>query len=79
MGSPTALANSDVDNKLRQKASSGTHGLYIPSGALWGGNDIKKMADRGTLKVNSYNLGERYFLHLLTAVLLFIDVLSINP
>lgn len=51
IGSPTALANLDVENKLRQKASSGTHGIYIPSGALWGGSDIKRMADRGTLKV----------------------------
>ncbi|XP_020601839.1 putative L-aspartate dehydrogenase, partial [Orbicella faveolata] len=50
IGSPTALANLDVENKLRQKASNGTHGIYIPSGALWGGNDIKKMADRKTLK-----------------------------
>ncbi|KAJ7387899.1 hypothetical protein OS493_001249 [Desmophyllum pertusum] len=50
IGSPTALANLDVENKLRQKASSGTHGIYIPSGALWGGSDIKRMADRGTLK-----------------------------
>ena len=51
IGSPTALANSDVENTLRHKASSGTHGIYIPSGALWGSDDIKKMADRGTLKV----------------------------
>lgn len=50
IGSPTALANPDIENKLRDKASSGTHGIYIPSGALWGGADIKKMADRGTLK-----------------------------
>lgn len=50
IGSPTALANPDIENKLRDKASSGTHGIYIPSGALWGGVDIKKMADRGTLK-----------------------------
>lgn len=50
VGSPTALANSDVENRLRWKASSGSHGIYIPSGALWGGADIKKMADIGTLK-----------------------------
>lgn len=50
IGSPTALANLDVENKLRHKACSGGHGIYIPSGALWGGNDIKKMADRGTLQ-----------------------------
>lgn len=51
IGSPTALANLDVENRLRQKASSGSHGVYISSGALWGGSDIKKMADRRTLKV----------------------------
>ncbi|XP_015748473.1 PREDICTED: putative L-aspartate dehydrogenase [Acropora digitifera] len=50
IGSPTAFANLDVENKLRKKASSGRHGIYIPSGALWGGPDIKKMADRGTLQ-----------------------------
>ncbi|XP_068748464.1 aspartate dehydrogenase domain-containing protein-like [Montipora capricornis] len=50
IGSPTAFANSDVENKLRKKASSGRHGIYIPSGALWGGSDIKKMADRETLQ-----------------------------
>ncbi|XP_068680418.1 aspartate dehydrogenase domain-containing protein-like [Montipora foliosa] len=51
IGSPTAFANSDVENKLRKKASSGRHGIYIPSGALWGGSDIKKMADRETLQL----------------------------
>lgn len=56
MGSPTALANSDVENRLRWKASSGSHGIYIPSGALWGGADIKKMADIGTLKVCIYKM-----------------------
>jgi predicted dinucleotide-utilizing enzyme len=25
-------------------------GIYVPAGALWGAEDIKKMADRGTLK-----------------------------
>lgn len=50
VGSPTALANLDVENRLRWKASTGSHGIYIPSGALWGGADIKKMADIGTLK-----------------------------
>ncbi len=27
------------------------NGLYVPSGALWGGDDIRKMSDLGTLKV----------------------------
>ena len=56
MGSPTALANLDVENRLRCKASTGSHGIYIPSGALWGGADIKKMADIGTLKVCIYKM-----------------------
>ncbi|PIK62958.1 putative L-aspartate dehydrogenase-like [Apostichopus japonicus] len=48
VGSPTALAEQHVEDRLRQAASH--HGLYIPAGALWGGGDIQKMADRGTLK-----------------------------
>lgn len=48
VGSPTALAAQHVEDKLRQAAKH--HGLYIPAGALWGGSDIQKMADRGTLQ-----------------------------
>ncbi|XP_030847443.1 putative L-aspartate dehydrogenase [Strongylocentrotus purpuratus] len=48
VGSPTALADAHVEKKLRDGAIK--HGLYIPSGALWGGQDIQKMADRGTLQ-----------------------------
>ncbi|XP_072026436.1 aspartate dehydrogenase domain-containing protein-like [Amphiura filiformis] len=48
VGSPTALADQAVEDKLRAAAKH--HGLYIPSGAFWGGNDIQKMADRGSLK-----------------------------
>ena len=48
IGSPTALADRDIEASLEAAASK--HGLYIPSGALWGGEDIRKMAERGTLK-----------------------------
>ena len=48
IGSPTALADRDIETSLETAADN--HGLYIPSGALWGGEDIRKMADRGTLK-----------------------------
>lgn len=48
VGSPTALADQQVEDSLRKAAN--IHGLYIPAGALWGGHDIQKMADRGTLK-----------------------------
>ena len=47
IGSPTALADRDIETSL--VAAAHTHGLYIPSGALWGGEDIRKMAERGTL------------------------------
>ncbi len=30
------------------------NGLYVPSGALWGGDDIRKMSDLGTLKVRPH-------------------------
>uniref|UniRef100_A0A0B7A0X2 Aspartate dehydrogenase domain-containing protein n=1 Tax=Arion vulgaris TaxID=1028688 RepID=A0A0B7A0X2_9EUPU len=48
VGSPTALADASLEKQLREAAKS--HGLYIPSGAFWGGEDIKKMADRGNLQ-----------------------------
>lgn len=50
IGSPTALADPQVQKALFETASK-CHGLYVPAGALWGGQDIQKMADRGTLKV----------------------------
>ncbi|XP_035691956.1 putative L-aspartate dehydrogenase [Branchiostoma floridae] len=50
VGSPTALANQKVETKLREKASTCGHALYVPAGAFWGAQDIKKMADRGSLK-----------------------------
>ena len=52
LGSPTVLANKEIESKLRDSAKKFGTGLYVPSGALWGGEDIRKMADLGTLKVN---------------------------
>ncbi|XP_073408369.1 aspartate dehydrogenase domain-containing protein isoform X1 [Dendrobates tinctorius] len=49
VGSPTALADKDTERRLREQANMSGHTLYIPSGALWGGEDIMKMADRGAL------------------------------
>jgi aspartate dehydrogenase len=51
IGSPTALADTDLEKELCNACSDSGNGLYVPSGALWGGEDIRKMADRGTLKV----------------------------
>ncbi|CAI8015318.1 Putative L-aspartate dehydrogenase [Geodia barretti] len=50
VGSPTALAEAAVERNLLREARDGAHGLYVPAGAFWGGQDIQKMADRGTLR-----------------------------
>ena len=51
VGSPTALADPALEAVMREAAASngGNHGLFIPSGALWGAQDILKMAQRGLL------------------------------
>lgn len=52
VGSPTVFADEAVEKAMRDAADNATGcGLYVPSGALWGANDIQKMADRGSLKV----------------------------
>ena len=51
LGSPTALANEKVEVLLNDSARKYNTGLYVPSGALWGGEDIRKMSDLGTLQV----------------------------
>jgi len=61
IGSPTALAQASLEQKL--KLSAKNHGLYVPSGAFWGSEDIRKMADRGNLQVqyaatSSHSLSE---------------------
>lgn len=49
IGSPTGLADHEVCTALFKEAEH-SHGLYVAVGALWGAQDIQKMADRGTLK-----------------------------
>ncbi|XP_028267688.1 aspartate dehydrogenase domain-containing protein [Parambassis ranga] len=50
VGSPSALSDPDLNQKLRQAAQKYGRTLYVPSGALWGGQDIQRMNDSGTLK-----------------------------
>ncbi|KAM9392054.1 aspartate dehydrogenase domain-containing protein [Pholidichthys leucotaenia] len=50
VGSPAALSDPDLNQKLRQASQQYDRTLYVPSGALWGGQDIQKMNDSGTLK-----------------------------
>merc|ERR1711884_19567 len=47
IGSPAALAEPNLEKMLRSAATK--HALYVPTGALWGGEDIRRMAERGTL------------------------------
>jgi len=49
IGSPTALAEVELEKEIRSAAKKSKFGCYIPSGALWGAQDIAKMADLGTL------------------------------
>eukprot|EP00005_Dracoamoeba_jomungandri_P005790 CAMPEP_0174254840 /NCGR_PEP_ID=MMETSP0439-20130205/4186_1 /TAXON_ID=0 /ORGANISM="Stereomyxa ramosa, Strain Chinc5" /LENGTH=382 /DNA_ID=CAMNT_0015336701 /DNA_START=23 /DNA_END=1171 /DNA_ORIENTATION=- len=49
-GSPTAFADPEVEKSVRESCFTNGHTLYIPSGAFWGANDVKKMADLNTLK-----------------------------
>lgn len=51
VGSPSALSDPDLNERLRQAAQQYGRTLYIPSGALWGGQDIQRLNDSGTLKV----------------------------
>ncbi|KAK2893985.1 hypothetical protein Q8A73_016469 [Channa argus] len=50
VGSPSALSDPDLNQKLRQAACQYKKTLYIPSGALWGGQDIQRLNDSGALR-----------------------------
>ncbi|CAJ1076874.1 putative L-aspartate dehydrogenase [Xyrichtys novacula] len=50
VGSPSALSDPDLNQKLRQAAQQSGNTLYVPSGALWGGQDIQRLNDSGGLK-----------------------------
>ncbi|KAL6102730.1 aspdh [Pungitius sinensis] len=50
VGSPSALSDPDLNQKLRQAARLHSRTLYVPSGALWGGQDIQRLNDSGALK-----------------------------
>ncbi|KAK7939731.1 hypothetical protein WMY93_003057 [Mugilogobius chulae] len=50
VGSPSALSDSELNRNLRQAAQQYNRTLYVPSGALWGGQDIQRLSDSGALK-----------------------------
>lgn len=50
VGSPTALADSEIESAIRSVANSEEGGsLYIPVGALWGASDLQSAASRNLL------------------------------
>ena len=58
VGSPTALADEKCYNDLIQAATDANKTIYIPSGALWGANDIAKMSERNTLGALSVSMSK---------------------
>ncbi|XP_072298704.1 aspartate dehydrogenase domain-containing protein [Eucyclogobius newberryi] len=50
VGSPSALSDPALNHDLRQAAQQNDRTVYVPSGALWGGQDIQRLSDSGTLK-----------------------------
>ncbi|XP_077590371.1 aspartate dehydrogenase domain-containing protein [Stigmatopora nigra] len=50
VGSPSVLADHELNEKLRQTAKVNGKTLYVPSGALWGGQDIQRLNDSGALQ-----------------------------
>jgi aspartate dehydrogenase len=49
VGSPTAFADADTDAALRAAVAAGPRSVYVPVGALWGGNDLARLAAHGQL------------------------------
>ncbi|XP_046854507.1 putative L-aspartate dehydrogenase isoform X2 [Xenia sp. Carnegie-2017] len=58
IGSPTTLASDEIRKKIFAKARSNLqgHGLYVPSGAFWGVEDVRKMANKGILEALSITM-----------------------
>lgn len=50
VGSPSALSDPELNRTLREAAQRHDRTLYVPSGALWGGQDIQRLSDSGALK-----------------------------
>ncbi|XP_017542308.1 putative L-aspartate dehydrogenase [Pygocentrus nattereri] len=58
VGSPSALSDSQLDKELRLTAKKHGKTLYVPSGALWGGQDIQRLNDSGSLKALSIRMSK---------------------
>ncbi|XP_029109851.1 aspartate dehydrogenase domain-containing protein [Scleropages formosus] len=49
VGSPSALSDPQLNGQLRRAAVHHGRTLYVPSGALWGGQDIQRLSESGLL------------------------------
>ncbi|KAK2916182.1 hypothetical protein Q8A67_000556 [Cirrhinus molitorella] len=58
VGSPSALSDPQLEQDLRTAAKKHGKTLYVASGALWGGQDIQKMNDSGTLRALSIRMSK---------------------
>ncbi|KAG9264261.1 putative L-aspartate dehydrogenase [Astyanax mexicanus] len=58
VGSPSALSDSQLNQELRCSAQKHGNTLYVPSGALWGGQDIQRLNDSGSLKALSIRMSK---------------------
>ncbi|XP_056608074.1 aspartate dehydrogenase domain-containing protein [Triplophysa dalaica] len=58
VGSPSALSEPQLEQELCTAAKHHGRTLYIPSGALWGGQDIQRMNANGTLKALSIRMSK---------------------
>ncbi|XP_073697622.1 aspartate dehydrogenase domain-containing protein isoform X1 [Garra rufa] len=58
VGSPSALSDPQLEQDVRTAAKRHGKTLYVPSGALWGGQDIQKMNDSGTLQALSIRMSK---------------------
>ncbi|KAA0705844.1 putative L-aspartate dehydrogenase [Triplophysa tibetana] len=70
VGSPSALSEPQLEQELCTAANHHGRTLYIPSGALWGGQDIQRMNSNGTLKALSIRMSKHPSCFRLTGSLL---------
>lgn len=49
VGSPSVLVNSEFETQLVNSSKVSGRTIFVPSGALWGGHDIRRMSDCGIL------------------------------
>ncbi|PRP84651.1 hypothetical protein PROFUN_07901 [Planoprotostelium fungivorum] len=49
VGSPTAFASVSFHDGVKEAVKQHGRSVYVPSGALWGAEDIQKMGQRGTI------------------------------